>query len=92
MVDDRRDRSDSKLKIPFFFFKRSNIVVEFGVTVISNVVVGGLIGYYLDLWTFNNRVLLIVFLFLGIASGMYNGIKLLLKEEKRKENDRNKED
>lgn len=91
MVDDRRNKPDSKLKIPFFFFKRSNVVLEFGVTVISNVIVGGLIGYYLDRWTFDNRVLLVIFLFLGMASGMYNGIKFLLKEEKRKENERDKE-
>jgi ATP synthase protein I len=72
-------------KIPMSFFKHSNIVLDFGVTVISNVVVGGIIGYYLDKWTFNNKVLLVIFLFLGIVAGMYNGMRVLLKEAKKDE-------
>ncbi len=75
----------SSFKIPVEFFKRSNIVLDFGVTVVSNVVVGGIIGYYLDKWTFNNKVLMMIFLFLGIVSGMYNGMRLLLKEAKKDE-------
>ncbi len=75
----------SSFKIPVEFFKRSNIVLDFGVTVVSNVVVGGIIGYYLDKWTFNNKVLMVIFLFLGIVSGMYNGMRLLLKEAKKDE-------
>ncbi len=77
-----------KKKIPVEFFKHYNVVLDFGVTVAANVVVGGIMGYYLDKWTFNNKVLLVIFLFLGIASGMYNGMKLLLKEaEKSDKND-----
>ncbi len=73
------------------FFKHSNVVFDFGVTVISNIVVGGLIGYYLDKWTFNNKVLLLVFLLLGTISGMYNGMKVLLKvaaKEEKKQNEK----
>ncbi len=76
-----------KKRFPIAFFKRSNVVFDFGVTIASNVLVGGLIGYYLDKWTFNNKVLLVVFLFLGIASGMYNGMRMLLKEAKREDED-----
>ncbi len=72
-------------KIPLNFFKSSNVVIDFGVTVISNVVVGGLIGYYLDKWTFRNKILLIVFLFLGTIAGMYNGMRVLLKEAEKAE-------
>ncbi len=79
-----------KRKIPISFLKHSNIVFNFGVTVISNVLVGGLIGYYLDKWTFNNKVLLIVFLFLGIVSGMYNGMRLLLEEAKKADDEKNR--
>ncbi len=72
-------------KIPLNFFKSSNVVIDFGVTVISNVVVGGLIGYYLDKWTFRNKILLVVFLFLGTIAGMYNGMRVLLKEAEKAE-------
>lgn len=79
-----------KRKIPISFFKHSNVVFNFGVTVLGNVLVGGLIGYYLDKWTFNNKILLIIFLFLGVISGMYNGMKLLLREAKKADDEKNK--
>ncbi len=60
-----------------------SLFFQFGVTVVSNIVVGTLMGYYLDKWTFNNKVLLVIFIFLGVASGLYNGFKLLLKEAER---------
>ncbi len=82
-----------KKRFPIAFFKRSNVVFGFGVTVASNVLVGGLIGYYLDKWTFNNKVLLVIFLFLGVVSGMYSGIRMLLEEAKKEDEDgkRNKD-
>ena len=66
-------------------FIKLNLVLVFGVEVISNIGVAGLIGYFLDKWTFNNKVLFIIFLFLGVASGLYNGIKDLLKEAEKYE-------
>ncbi len=76
-----------KKRFPIVFFKRSNVIFDFGVTILSNVLVGGLIGYYLDKWTFNNKVLLVVFLFIGIVSGMYNGMRMLFKEAKKEDED-----
>lgn len=57
-----------------------SIVLNFGVTVISNIAVGAFLGYYIDKWTLKNGVILIVFVLLGVASGLYNGFKYLLKE------------
>jgi len=57
-----------------------SIVLNFGVTVLSNIAVGAFLGYYIDKWTFKNGVLFIVFILLGIASGLYNGFKYLLRE------------
>lgn len=57
-----------------------SIVLNFGVTVISNIAVGAFLGYYIDKWTLKNGVILIIFVLLGIASGLYNGFKYLLKE------------
>jgi len=62
--------------------KRLNMVPYFGFAVISNLLVAGLIGYYIDKYTFNNKVIFIIFLCLGLFSGIYNGIKEMLKEMK----------
>ncbi len=56
---------------------------QFGITVVSNILVGTLLGYYIDKWTFDNKVLFVIFIFLGVASGLYNGFKFLLKEAEK---------
>jgi len=66
-------------------FSNLNMVITFGIIVVSNILVALVAGYYLDKWTFNNKLLLIVFVFLGVASGLYNGIRYLLKEVDRLE-------
>lgn len=71
--------------------KSANVVTSFIAVIISNIVIGGLLGYYLDKWTFNNKILFILFLFLGVISGIYNGIRYLLKEVE-KIDEKNKKD
>ncbi len=89
MAENRKDKQKVNSKEYIQLFKKTNIITSFGITVISNIAIGGLIGYYLDKWTFNNKVLLLIFLILGVVSGMYNGIKLLMKEAE-KENGKDK--
>jgi|YelNatPaOPRAMG01_1025707.scaffolds.fasta_scaffold08142_4 ATP synthase protein I len=89
MSEDRKDKQKVNSKEYIQIFKKTNIITSFGITVVSNIAIGGLIGYYLDKWTFNNKVLLLIFLILGIVSGLYNGIKLLMKEAE-KENGKDK--
>lgn len=91
MAEDRKDSQKINSKEYIQLFKKTNIITSFGITVVSNIAIGGLIGYYLDKWTFNNKVFLLVFLILGISSGMYNGIKLLIKEAE-KEDGKSKKD
>lgn len=67
------------------YFAGIGIVIQFGVVVISNIFVAGVIGYFLDRWTFKNRLILILFLFLGVASGLYQGIRYLIKEAEKYE-------
>jgi len=76
----KRGRNDLK------YFTGIGIVIQFGVVVISNIFVAGIIGYFLDKWTFKNKAFLILFLFLGIVSGLYHGIRYLIKEAERYEN------
>ena len=61
------------------------MVMNFGIIVVSNVTVAAFIGYYLDKVTLNNKLILVIFLFLGIISGMYNGVRYLMKELKKLE-------
>jgi F0F1-type ATP synthase assembly protein I len=89
MSEDRKDKQKVNSKEYIQIFKKTNIITSFSITVVSNIAIGGLIGYYLDKWTFNNKVLLLIFLILGIVSGLYNGIKLLMKEAE-KENGKDK--
>jgi len=70
---------------PFKELRHLNILYVFGITIIANTFVGGAIGYFLDKYTFKNRVLLVIFLVLGIASGLYQGILGLLKEAREME-------
>ncbi|MDK2885573.1 MAG: synthase protein [Thermosipho sp. (in: thermotogales)] len=57
-----------------------NLVLVFGATVIGNIVVGYFIGKLFD-WLFNtDKLFMIIFLFFGALSGIYNGIRQLLKE------------
>lgn len=73
--------------------RQVNVLYMFAITIIANVLVGGMIGYFLDKHTFKNRVLFVVFLALGIASGFYQGIRELMKEAKKIEPiDRKEED
>ncbi len=72
--------------------KKMNLIPYFGFTVFANMAVAGLIGYYLDKWTFDNNILFIIFLFFGMLSGIYNGIKEILKESKLYEEKKKSED
>jgi hypothetical protein len=72
--------------------KKLNLIPYFGFTVFANMAVSGLIGYYLDKWTFDNKIIFIIFLFFGMATGIYNGIKELVKESKQYEEKSEKKD
>ncbi|BBJ27835.1 AtpZ/AtpI family protein [Athalassotoga saccharophila] len=75
-----QDRNGKRSRELVNLFKSANIVTSFSAIVIANIAVGGFLGYYIDKWTFNNKIIFIILLFLGIISGIYNGIKYLLKE------------
>ncbi len=89
MVNGKKDNLNSEEHVEIF--KKTNIITSFTVNVLSNILVGGFLGYYIDKWTFNNKIIFIIFLFLGIISGMYNGIKMLLKEAEKADEKRNKD-
>ncbi|SHH29244.1 AtpZ/AtpI family protein [Thermosipho atlanticus] len=60
-----------------------NLVLVFGTTVLGNIIVGYFLGRIFD-WLFKTeKLFVIIFLFFGAISGIYNGVKQLLKEVER---------
>lgn len=55
-----------------------------GLHMVSGILVGGVIGYFLDKWLGTGPWLMLVFFLLGVAAGFYNvylDTKRLLKEQ-----------
>ncbi|QTA37177.1 AtpZ/AtpI family protein [Thermosipho ferrireducens] len=57
-----------------------NLITIFGASVAGNIIVGFFIGKLLDHLFKTEKIFVIIFLFLGAISGIYNGIRQLLKE------------
>lgn len=60
-----------------------NTFASFGFVIASNVLVGALIGAFLDNFFGARKVIFAIFLILGVASGLYNGFRYLFKEIER---------
>lgn len=67
-----------------------NIVSNFGFTIIANIVVGIILGLFFDNLFGTKKIFLIVLTFLGTASGLYNGIRYILKEVEKYEREEKK--
>ncbi|MDK2945914.1 AtpZ/AtpI family protein [Geotoga petraea] len=67
------------MKLDLNGFNQLNMILMFGITVLSNIFVGLGLGWIFDEF-FNQNFFKIIFMFLGIASGLYFGIKDLIRE------------
>lgn len=67
------------------FSRFSRIGFRVGTEMLSGVLAGGAIGYFLDDWLSTKPLLLIVFLFLGGAAGFLNVYRFAKSEEKQRE-------
>ena len=65
-------------------FTQSNCVLNFALIVLSNIFVSFFIGQWISSLT-KSVVWTIVFLFLGVISGLYCGIKELIREAEKYE-------
>jgi len=70
---------------------KMNIVTGFGFTIIANILVSIIIGMFLDNMFGTGKIFLIIFVFLGLASGIYNGIRYMLKEVEKYEKEEQRE-
>jgi len=68
-----------------------NIIPLLGSAVVGNVLVGLVIGMFLDNIFGTGKVFLITFIILGLISGFYNGFVYILKEVERYDKDENQE-
>jgi ATP synthase protein I len=53
-----------------------------GTDLVAGVIVGGVIGWFLDRWLGTAPILLIVFLLLGIAAGLLNSVRAAQRMQK----------
>ncbi len=60
-----------------------NLISSLGFTIIANILVGFVLGTFLDNLFSTARLFKIIFIILGTLSGVYNGIKYLVKELER---------
>lgn len=67
------------------FSRFPRIGFRVGTEMLSGVLAGGAIGYFLDDWFHSKPLLLIVFLFLGGAAGFLNVYRFAKSEEKKRE-------
>ncbi|GAB6188554.1 hypothetical protein JCM30566_02930 [Marinitoga arctica] len=73
-------------KIDIKIFTRLNLILFFALTVLANVFMGYLIGVAISSIT-KTEIWKIAFLFLGVISGLYNGIMEMLKEVEKEDNE-----
>ncbi len=66
----------------------SNIVIELGGTLIGNILVAVFIGIWLGNMYGSKTIFVIVFLFIGLASGFYQVWKISMKELEKIENEK----
>ncbi|MGC8820829.1 MAG: AtpZ/AtpI family protein [Fervidobacterium sp.] len=62
-----------------------NIVSNFGFTIAGNILVSIMIGLFFGNIFGKTKLFLIIFSLLGLVSGIYNGIRYLMKEVDRYE-------
>ena len=76
-------------------FSKYISVGAIGLHLVSGIIVGVFVGYYLDKFFNTSPLLTIIFFFLGVITGFYNMYKDVLKyiekEEKKGENPPNKD-
>ena len=64
--------------------------MQIGIELVASILVGVLIGYGLDRWLGTQPFLMLVFLLLGMVTGLYNVIRVAnrMQEESMREGDR----
>jgi ATP synthase protein I len=60
------------------------IAFELPFLLVGPVVVGGLIGYFLDNWLHTKPLMLIVLGILGVAVGVFDAVKIAGAEDKKR--------
>ncbi|ABR30170.1 hypothetical protein SU69_01565 [Thermosipho melanesiensis] len=62
-----------------------NLVTVFGATILGNIIISYFIGKFLDELFNTEKLFVVIFLFFGAVSGLYNAIRQMLKEVEKVE-------
>lgn len=81
----KKDASRNSIANESDFSRFSRIGFRVGTEMLSGVLAGGAIGYFLDDWFQTKPLWLVVFLFLGGAAGVLNVYRFAKGEEKQRE-------
>lgn len=81
----KQDLSKNSVANESDFSRFSRIGFRVGTEMLSGVLAGGAIGYFLDIWLQSKPLMLIIFLFLGGAAGVLNVYRFAKSEEKQRE-------
>ena len=63
--------------------KWMTLMLQVGITMVANIMVGLFIGKYLDQWLHTSPLFLLLFIFIGFFSGIKSVYLLIIKIDKR---------
>lgn len=73
----------SQKKSDFNTLKYLPMISHYITTFAANILIGGIIGFYLDRWTNLTPLFLTIFCFLGFLSGIKSVYHLIVKTDRR---------
>lgn len=65
--------------------RQIGLALQLPMMLVAPIVVGALIGYFLDGWLHTRPIVMVVLIMLGFAVGLRDTLKSISKEEKRDE-------
>lgn len=92
-LQEKGDKRNSKSHVASIGkdLSKINIISSLGFAIVGNVLVSLVIGMFLDNIFGTEKTFLIIFIILGLISGLYNGFIYILKEIERLDKDENQE-
>lgn len=79
VLNKMKDSSNKAVKA----MKWMSLLSQIGITMVANIFVGLFIGKYLDQWLHTSPLFLLLFVFIGVFSGIKSVYLLIIKIDKR---------
>jgi ATP synthase protein I len=78
---DKNGKLSAPQQNPGGFGRQSAVALELPFVIVSAIVVGGLIGYFLDNWLHTKPYLMLAFGFLGFFGGLRDVLRRVSKQQ-----------